>query len=199
MMDCDKIREQIDALSAKCEAVPAGDRAFHDHIAGCEPCRRLYEERRAQIRLLDGWAVPEARGNIQARVMAGIAQLERERGKASAWPAIAAAFTRRFQIPAAIAVGMAAVLVASIGLNVLLLSSRHAPDRYARRAAPAPAVSVAQTAEETQRIITDAVGQNAPVLLGAGFSEGKMVPLGILILGAPPITENGTQTRKTGI
>jgi hypothetical protein len=215
-MTCEEAREAIDGLTAKRPSAPAGERAFHEHIGGCAACRKLYEETQAQNQLLDAWVAPAPRGNIQARVMAGIARMERElrekERRPDLWDRTAALlFGRRFRVPAIAALGLAMLLLASLGLNAVLLASRR-PEGRQWAAIPMPAQSLMAANKNVVKVavptLTPAGGENEAVQafvrnglagLGAYSQQTGAMPLGIIvILGVPPM-EGGSRGSLTDI
>lgn len=195
---CEDARRIIGELSPRSLATLDEKTFVMIHIRGCVACGALYEKNLALARSLDGWQVPSPQTNIQAQVMASVAQLEKNRGNPSRFLDWLKEWTGyRFQVPAVAAVAVVILLLVSLGFNVAQIRLDEGLDRgteVAVREDFSPAGTIARQIEDailqTPLPKTDGgTAVNYPV--GGtnlhGFESGAVPPVLIVIMGAPPM------------
>lgn len=205
--ECEAIRERIEQLAKSERAREAKSGALREHLESCAACRDAYEEIEARDRLLGQWTAPAPRGNIQAMVMSGIAQMERDRRekvlKKGFWHQLAALLGYRFKIPAVATAAVLIILIVSMIFNVVLLGSSKGgrgeePRQFAKggEGKRGPGIQVAGAEEKpaipmTPQPAGPVLGVIAHNQLGGGSvypMQAGGVPLGfIVIMGAPPV------------
>lgn len=110
--------------------------SLEQHFAGCNPCRRDYDELARTLELVQGLPRPQVSGDFATRVLAEARRREAEGGRGLL-------ITRGwFAHPARLAI--AAALVVAAGVSGLMLSTKPQPQRVAQQVvAPAPIVATA--------------------------------------------------------
>jgi hypothetical protein len=200
-MTCEEARETIEELSPRF-LVALDDKApVMVHIRECDACRECYERSLAFDRVLDGWEVPSPKANIHARVMAAVAQLERDRKDGGHAPRfikwLVTSIGYRFQVPAAAAFAVVVLLLVSIGSNIAQMRSGEGVEGRATVAdteASSPAATTVRHVEEAilrtpppesngETAVKETYGGNDPY----GLESGAAPPVLIVILGAPPM------------
>ncbi len=133
-VSCEEIRAIIENLSLKTEEKTA-QRQFKEHLAGCLQCRLLYEKNLALNSLLDQWETAEPGRNLQARIMAKVAQIERERARVTQphdfWGQFKSLLGYKFSVPAFATALLIVFLLASIAINIALVMRSPEPGRAA--------------------------------------------------------------------
>jgi len=109
--------------------------SLEQHFAGCNPCRRDYDELARTLELVQGLPRPQVSGDFATRVLAEARRREAEGGRGLL-------ITRGwFAHPARLAI--AAALVVAAGVSGLMMSPKPQAPRVAAQqvAAPAPVVA----------------------------------------------------------
>jgi len=109
--------------------------SLEQHFAGCNPCRRDYDELARTLELVQGLPRPQVSGDFATRVLAEARRREAEGGRGLL-------ITRGwFAHPARLAI--AAALVVAAGVSGLMMSPKSQAPRVAAQqvAAPAPVVA----------------------------------------------------------
>jgi len=118
---CEEVRETIEETFPRSQADLAGVAQVWDHFQECEACREFGERLVALNQSLDGWKSPIPSKGLQGRIMAGIAQIERDRSnRAKQYPfaeTLRGLFLYRFQVPAAGAFAAIFLLILSVAFN----------------------------------------------------------------------------------
>jgi len=100
-MNCDEVRLRLVSLADG--ALSAGEaEEVRGHLAGCEGCRRLLEQLRADAELLRREPAPEATDGLATRIMAEVRARER---RAELWSGPSPALAR-----------VAAVVLVAVGI-----------------------------------------------------------------------------------
>ena len=124
-MNCRDIKEVIENLSPKTFG-KTEQKPFKEHLNKCSECRRLYKESLLLNKLLDRWETPKSKVNLQSRIMAKIAKVERERlhpiQPQNLWGQLKLLLGYRFSVPAFAAMLLAAFLCGSLIVSIVLLS-----------------------------------------------------------------------------
>ncbi|MFH0792686.1 MAG: hypothetical protein V2A74_01495 [bacterium] len=201
---CREMRELIEESSAQKLVEIAKRPEVAGHLESCAGCRASYEKALALGRALDQWAAPQPKKNIQAHVMARIAQIERERGSrretSTFGDLLVALLGYRLRVPALAAVAVVGFLVGSLVLNIAQWSQPKPSVQIASPvAAPAPlgtAVvksvrSITQpTATPLESMLPSIQYATTTPMLGSGamnLTAGAYYPAIVVILGAPPM------------
>jgi hypothetical protein len=130
-MNCEEIRRIIEDLSPQLLLEKASQTSWKEHLAACSACRELYERTISFNSLLNQWKAPQPQRNIQAQVLARIAQQEKDQADraltSNFWGQLTILLGYRFRVPAFAALLIAAILLASITYNLILLNKSDRP------------------------------------------------------------------------
>ncbi len=201
-VSCEEVRAIIENLSPKTVEKTA-QKQFKEHLAECLQCRLLYEKNLALNRVLDQWETAKPGRNLQARIMAKVAQVERERARVTQprdfWGQLKSLLGYKFSVPAFATALLLFFLLGSIAVNIALVSRSPAPGRTAPIIAKVEpegmqiTKSVHDIIEPSPRqpvIVKDAVVYPAGSRLFADYPSAAAAayqqPL-IIIIGVPPV------------
>ena len=198
MNNCEETREIIENLSPS-SMKKTEQKEFRDHIKKCQKCRELYEQMLSLNRLLDLWEAPAPKGNIQARVMARVAQIEREGGHRGFLLQLKNLFHYRLRIPAIALLALLLILFTSLGINLaLFLIGSPGSTKETRVAAippiqPTPVIHVVDPTADRNITVKDTLIYRESVdvsdPLDVAVKSGATQPAMIMILGVPPILQ----------
>jgi len=134
-VSCEEVRAIIESLSPKTVEKTA-QKHFKEHLAECLQCRLLYEKNLALNSLLDQWETAKPGRNLQARIMAKVAQVERERARVAQphdfWGQLKSLLGYKFSVPAFATALLIIFLLGSIAINIALVSRSPGPGRMAQ-------------------------------------------------------------------
>ncbi len=200
-VSCEEIRAIIENLSPKTVEKTA-QKHFKEHLAECLQCRLLYEKNMALNKLLDQWETAKPGRNLQARIMAKVAQVERERARVAQphdfWGQLKSLLGYRFSVPAFATALLIIFLLGSIAVNIALFSRSPGPGRMAQGT---PGVEpegmqitksvhdIIEPSPGPQVIVKEAVyapGRDLLVDYPSAAAAAYQQPL-IIIIGVPPM------------
>lgn len=200
-VSCEEIRMIIESLSPKTMEKTA-QKEFKEHLTDCAQCRMLYEKNLALNKLLDQWETVKPEKNLQARIMAKVAQIERERARGARsqdfWDQLKSLLGYRFSVPAFATILLIVFLLGSVAINIALVSRSSEPARVAR-GIPGVELEATQIAKRTSDIVEPSPGPQVVVKQPVVSVHGRDVfedylsaaaayqqPL-IVIIGVPPM------------
>lgn len=205
-MTCEAVRETICGTPSEEPERESRKGALHRHLQECAACREFLERNLALDRVLAGWQAPEPRTNMQARVMARIAQMERterEKNEAGSFGERFVALLRhRFQVPAFGALLLMACLAASLAFNVaqfrgtagpgeIRVSSNGQTEGVGTQPISGVVGPPLASTPHSPAAATRHVLYRAPDVLAGygipGLGAGAMPSVTIVILGSPPV------------
>jgi hypothetical protein len=200
-MSCEEIRAIIENLSSK-KVDQAAQKQLKGHLDECTQCRLFYEKTLALNRLLDQWEMATPANNLQAKIMAKVAQVERERARRAQQldflGQLKSLLGYRFAMPAFAAALLIMFLLGSIAINIALVSRSQGPAGIAQnvsRGAP----EGTPIAESVGNIVEPSPGPRMLIKQGVVYPSGRDLftdfqwaamayqqPL-IVIIGVPPL------------
>jgi len=116
--ECEEVRTLLRNLAPNLEEI--GDEKAGKHLEECPECRAYLEKMRSLDKMLGLWEAPKPEGNLQARVMAGIAQIEKDRSKGILAP-FRSLVQFRFRVPAYAFVLLILLFAFSVAVNVAVM------------------------------------------------------------------------------